>query len=50
MEGVETLPDTIEVFIDIFDGALKLCLLLCSELGDGNSVGWLIFCVLWIKK
>jgi len=39
IEEVETLPNTIEVFIDIFDGALKLCLLLCSELGDGDSVG-----------
>jgi len=46
MEEVETLPNTIEVFIDIFDRTFKLCLLSCSELGGGDSVRWLIFCML----
>jgi len=50
MKGVETLHNVIEVFIDIFDGAFKLWLLSCSELGSSNSVGWLIFRMLWIEK
>jgi len=50
VEGIETLPNTIEAFVDIFDGTFKLFLLPCGELGDSDSVGWLIFCVLWIEK
>jgi len=36
MEGIKTLHNAIEAFVDIFDGAFKLCLLSCSELRGGD--------------
>jgi len=42
MERIETLPNTIETFVNIFDGAFKFSLLSCGELGGGDSVGRLI--------
>jgi len=42
MERIETLPNTIETFVNIFDGAFKFSLLSCGELGGSDSVGRLI--------
>jgi len=41
MEGVETISNTIETFVGIFDRALEVSLLFGSEFGSGHSVEWL---------
>jgi len=46
MKWIEVVSNTIESFIDVLDGALEICPLFGSEIGGGNSVWRVVFCVL----
>ena len=46
MKGIKTVPNTVKVFVNVFDGALEVGLLFCSEFGSTNSVRGLVLSVL----
>jgi len=49
MKGIEAISNPIEMLIDVFDGAFKVGLLFCNEVGSSSSVRGLIFSILRIE-
>jgi len=46
MKGIKTVPNTIKVFINVFDEALEISLLFCGEFSSTDSVRGLVFSML----